>query len=1088
MLEVRMLGQFEVRVDGKPVVISSRAAQSVLTFLLLHREIEHRRGKLAGLIWPEMEESNARSNLRHALWRLRKVLGKTYFLADKKTIAFNNEASFQLDVAILEREREPDTSIEKVASDLAVVHGDLLPGFYEDWIDAERERLQAIFQNKMQLLIDKLTERGRWRALREWCERWIAQARSPEPAYRGLMLAASGLGDLSGVAEAYQRCVEALRVDINVEPCEETQELYAQLLRGERLVEGIFEGPRHNLPTPTTPFIGREKEIDHILCQLQDPKCRLLTLLGPGGIGKTRLAIEAATRTLMDFPDGIFFIPLAPLDSPEWLGSRVADCMGFSLYGATDPEFQLLSFLHEKDLLLVFDNFEHLLDGASLITNILDRAPKVKILTTSRERLHLKQEWVFDVDGMQLPTTRDIESIEEYSAVQLFVDCAQRARSNFLVAESDSPSVVKICQLVEGMPLGIELAASWVRVLPCIEIATEVENNLDFLRTSIRDVPERHRSIRAVFEHTWSLLQENVRTVLKELSVFRGGFTRESAAKIAGADLTTLAGLVDQSILRMTPSGRYQFHKLLRQYAEDKLRQRPDDEKSILQSHCRYYAEFLKRLEEDWSERNALRQIEIELENIRKAWAWAVEHRLIDEIGLLHESLFRFYETRSMFQEGLISFGKAVEAIELERVNASGMDQRVVGVHAKVLSKKSSFHFRLGQYDPARKIAMEGQKIARSIGDQYAEASALGILGNIAYREGDYTQSLQYYEQSLQIWRALEDLRCTAILLNNIGNVIGTMDGIAAAQESLNEALDIFRKINDLRGVAACTTNLGRMAEWVGDYEKAKDLHEESLAASQEVGSQLTIADSKFHLASVACALGAYDEANTLYLSSLEIRSEIGHQWGILHAKNALGYLRFLQKDLPEGERLIEESVVIADQIGDRWGLASAYSNLGHIAFALCEYQDAKSLFTDSYKIREEIGLQTDIASAIAELGMVEIQLSNLSEARNHLKAALEIVIEGVYIPLLASVLVKVAKLYKEVGEEEDAIEILANLMENPKLNQETRDDVERLLAELSSFRSPEEFNAVTKRGHQKSIQEVAKSSQEFLTAWSLPE
>jgi predicted ATPase len=325
---------------------------------------------------------------------------------------------------------------------------------------------------------------------------------------------------------------------------------------------------KHNLPAQRTSFIGRADEIADLTALLDDPECSLLTLVGPGGIGKTRLAIEVARQKIDDFRDGVYFVPLAPVADVENVPLAVLESLSYQFQqGSHGARQDVLSLLSEKHLLLVMDNFEHLLDGAGLITDILNTAPAVKILVTSREALNLQEEWVRTLTGVSYPTDGSLDRLEDYCAVQLFLDRARRMRGHFSI-EADPANIARICALTEGMPLALELAAGWLNTLTPADIVTEIEHNLDILSTRSRDVAERHRSMRAVFCHSWCLLSPEEKTVFQRLSLFRGGFTREAAAEVASASLDVLAALVAKSLLTLSATGRYTIHELLRQYAE----------------------------------------------------------------------------------------------------------------------------------------------------------------------------------------------------------------------------------------------------------------------------------------------------------------------------------------------------------------------------------------------------------------------------------------------------------------------------------------------------------------------------------------
>jgi len=461
-------------------------------------------------------------------------------------------------------------------------------------------------------------------------------------------------------------------------------------------------GPRlSNLPVHLTPFVGREAVLAEIAERLGDPDCRLLTLVGPGGCGKTRLALKAAEAQLDNYPHGVFFVRLAPLQSVEAIVPTVAKSLDFFFRVEGEPKQQLLDYLHQKAMLLIMDNFEHLLEDAGLVTEILKTAPEVKILATSRARLNVGGEHLFPVSGMSFPDEEAAEDASQYSAVQLFLTSARRVQPSFEPTADDLTDVGRICRLVEGMPLAILLAAGWMEMLVATEIAAEIDQSLDFLETKLRDVPERQRSMTAAFDYSWNLLTARSRAVMQALSVFRGGFTREAAQQVTGASLRELMALAHKSLLQRSTTGRYEVHELLRRYAAERLDESSTASEATHERHCAYYAAALQGWGADLKgarQQAAPAGMDAEIENARAAWNWAVEQGQLQRLDRMIERLCRFYAWRGRLQEGEAACRAAAERLAAP---ASGDCLRVL---VRALAWQSVFNLRLGRIEFANQL------------------------------------------------------------------------------------------------------------------------------------------------------------------------------------------------------------------------------------------------------------------------------------------------------------------------------------------------------------------------------------------------
>jgi predicted ATPase/DNA-binding SARP family transcriptional activator len=790
-LLLSLLGPFQVTLGGEPVTgFATDKVRALLAYLAVEAEHPHRREALAGLLWPDWPEDSARNSLRQALFQLRQVLGDRdanapFLLVDRKTVQFNLASDHGLDVEtfttlLLACQAHSHDSLEscelctqRLGKAAELYKGDFLAEFFlddsapfEEWALLKREWLRRQALETFSHLATHYEQRGEYRQAYRYAWRQVEMDPLREEAHRKLMRALALSGQRSAALAQYETCRQALAEDLGVEPADETTVLYERIRDGELSREIGWRRSAaarlHNLPGQLTPFIGREEELAQIDDRLEDPDCRLLTLVGPGGSGKTRLALQAAAGQIGLFSHGVYLVPLAPVRSIDLLVSTIAGALDFAFQDQEDPRAQLLDYLCVREVLLVLDSFEHLIQSESteLLIDILSAAPGVKIMVTSQERLNVQGEWILEICGLKYPelgrpglrTARGVsalrqgspvrpsnhqdnrragavpDDVEKYDAVQLFLQSARRIRGDFSLPIEAVSGVIRICQLVEGMPLGIELAAAWVQMFSCQEIAEQIEYDLDFLATSMRDVPERHRSTRAVFEHSWGRLSEEERRIFRKLSVFRGGFRKQAAELVADISLPRLFALVYKSLVRTDPSGRLEIHEILRQYAEERLQQMPDEAEQARDEHCDYYAEFLHRMEERLGgveRREALEEIGEEIENVRAGWGWAVAQGNESAIGKYVESLFLFYETRGWFHDGEEAFGRAVKRLE-----ETGQEGSVV--FWRLLARQGRMAYQIGLFEKAEELLRRSLAAFRRLDVPEEVAFCLDCLDELA--------------------------------------------------------------------------------------------------------------------------------------------------------------------------------------------------------------------------------------------------------------------------------------------------------------------------------------------------------------------
>lgn len=688
------------------------------------------------------------------------------------------------------------------------------------------------------------------------------------------------------------------------------------------------------LPAWPTAFIGRAGELNALVELLLDRDCRLLTLAGPGGIGKTRLAVEVAARVAGRFGDGACFVSLAEQSSPTFLVPAIADALGLTFHGQSEARVQILNQLRDRRLLLVLDNMEHLLAGVDLPVEIMARAPGVKLLVTSRERLNVQGEWVYELEGLPVPaegcSPAAGDDIESYGSIALFLQNARRVRVGFALSEGDRACITRICRLLEGAPLGIELAAAWIAVLSPCEIAGQIEKSFDFLTTPLRDTPERQRSLRAAFEHSWRLLPDEERRVLCRLAVFQGGFDRRAAEQVVGASPVTLLALVSKSLVRRRESGRFDLHEAVRQYALAYLAQ-DDEEDTTRDRHSEHYLLLLRARERDLkgpAQCEALAQLTEEIGNIRAAWAWAVAR---ENFGLITSAL-RSYgwmcEVGGRLQEGVAELELVVWA--LRDREPTPQERAALG---QALAQQGLLNFRLGRFDIA--LALFGESL-----------DLLRPLDNPAL--------------------LVDPLILSAIMLHLCGDY-------AASEARMREGATRARAAGDEWFQIYAHYNLGYIAALTGREAEGYDMMRHSLAAWRAGGDPRSISLGLNFLAPTAMRLGHYEQARAWLEESIALTTELGDLWGLGTAYRQLGAITLAHGDIAEARMHLNHSLDIYRGYVTGYDLVYTNLYLGECAAAEGDDAEAERIYLDS--IREASALRVDALAQEAAAGLAALRL-----------------------------------------------------------------------------------------------------------------
>ena len=884
----------------------------------------------------------------------------------------------------------------------------------------------------------------------------------------------------------------------------------------------------NNLPRQPTPLVGREDELAEIDELLAKPDCRLLTLVAPGGMGKTRLGLQAAAEQIETFRHGVFFVPLAGVVSADNIPSSIANALKLSFYGDEDLENQLHSYLAEKQLLLLLDNFEHLVDGAGAVADILTAAPGVKILVTSRRRLRLHAEWTFDVPGLSVPENGSLESATAHSSVALFLQSARRIQPGFNPRLEEVRAIIRICRLVDGMPLALELAAAWVKTLSCLEIAAEIESDLDLLATEMQDIPLRQRSVRAVFEHSWNDLSPKEQSAFAKLSVFRGGFSRNAAQNVTGATIGIMSKLINKSLLNRDSGGRFQVHELLRQFAAQKLEEDEETCRATQGHHAAYFSDFLKGFEESLirgARTKPVEQIDGELDNVLLAWRWAIEqaNRPALEFGM--RSLFWFYEVRAWYSEGEEAFRSAAEALTDSGKVIEGEDGGLVLAVINLRIRQAWFSSRLSRYKDVRTIPgptaesaadqmfeegdLEGYWVAGGVvintlygmGDYatarrflegiderlerdhdyrhtwpWAKGQNLANLGRIDGALGNYERARQLLQEGVDILRPLGDHIGVMLYLHTLGGILRILGEVDEARHLFQEGLDLAEDHSYPMGKVLALGDLGDLAYAEGEYENAREHFESSLALSEEIGDSRGRALALTNLGRVATALGEYDEAKGLFEQGLAITALSGNRRGTALTLDRLSQVHRLAGDLDQALELCRRSWQICQELGYRKGAILALLSRGEMALERAEHRAAREDFRDSLEASEDVGFVSGVMRSQIGLGRAALGMGELDQAEAHLQRGLSVGGESRQKRMELNALLSLAETKIAGDDLENGIQLLAMTANHPAADRYTREKAAADLEALKGSISPTQFEGLVARGRDLTLSAVRKT------------
>lgn len=1009
-LRIETLGGLRVLIGDTPAPgFISRKVDALLVYLACTRR-EHPRETLGELLWDDLSQERTMGNLRTALSDLQKHLAP-YLTVTRYSAGIALDAPVSVDLVTLNRALDAadrtvqlNESFSAAAADalsdaLQLVNGDFLRGFtikaargFEGWHTLEAERIRGRVIEAYGRLADHALSKRLFKQAAEYASRTLAFDPLWEPAHRIIMSALAHGGQRSQAIGQYETCCKLLDEELGLEPEDETAALYERIIAGEISAQAEAASAP-SLDLPSTPFVPRPALESRIEGLLNRPDARLISLVGPGGSGKTRLALNAAAKSASHFPDGIAFVPL---ERAEDTASAIAAIVGALPIGPQDLplERRLIEFLYGREMLLVLDTVERVAGIAAFVERLHTVARSTRILITSQAPLNIKAEYAVSVGGMDVPPPGAADA-DRYPSVALFAQHAERIAGEFDLT-AHLPDVAALCADVGGNPLAIELAAAWSRLMSPAQIRSEIQRSSDFLTSNASDIPERHRSMRAVFDWMWARFSPADRDLSVRFAVFSGDFSPETASAVTGASPAMLHALADRSLI-MLNGGRCRIHGLLRNFLIEKLNDQPALRDAVQHSHAAIMAAWVREKIAgliDYAGSDSVAQMIREADNLSTAWDYAIMSSDLALLEPLAEANFYFHRAMNRYAEGAALMDDAVTV-------SAGRDSRI---HGRICAFAGVLHMSRSRYEQARTLLVEG--IAElATHDLQLLRIAHDALGGTAYAQGDYE----------------------------------------AARTSFETALDIAYHINDQRGAAYALFRLGDIQAVLGDYDRASALLTEGLSLGEDATSPHDRVRYLNLLADLACKSGDYEAAHGHAEDALSAATMMGSRVQRGVALATLGRAAYGRKAYKESRDFLRRSIAQAEEIGNRWGKAFAQAYLARTCWQLNELAAARFHLEQAQTVANEI--QSAWLMAFIQRLRALPNIERASSPIPLLGIALHLARSIKAIPLALDALAALASSLHDAGEHEAAAQFAQATAADPTAEADARDIAQRVLA-----------------------------------------
>jgi predicted ATPase/DNA-binding SARP family transcriptional activator len=945
-LALHFLGTPQLYLDNSLINTERRKAIGLLAYLANERG-QHSRESLSAFLWPDYEQSKAFTNLRHTLWEIQKAIGEGWLNADRNKIGLNEQADIWLDVAQFKSLSEQSRSqkddllrISLLVDSAKLYRNQFLAGFnlkdaysFNEWILAKSEELRRDLADILNTISEDYCVLNQPEKAIPYARRLITLDPLNESSHRRLMNIYNHAGQHSAALMQYKTCEQVLREELQLDPQPETLALYKIIRKGELKPAQVARQketalPKHNLPSQLSSFFGREKEQVEIMDLVS--KNRLVTLVGTGGIGKTRLSLQIAEKVVSAFKDGVWFIELAPLSDPALILNTIASVLGVREEQGRPLMATMLDWLRDKDMLFVLDNCEHLVKAcAEFAAAGLLATRGIRILASSREALGTAGERVYHVPSLEIPNPKDsisIETVTKFAAMRLFIERATQALKSFSLTNANAPGVVQICYRLDGIPLAIELAAARVKVLRVDQIAQRLDNRFRLLTSGSQAVLPRHQTLRAMIDWSYDLLSETEQVLFRRLSAFVGGWTLEAAESVCAGEriesldvLDLLDHLIDKSLIGMDEQAvepRYQMLETIRQYAREKLVDSNEDEK-MHDQHLSFFVQFAEYTEPmfytpqltEW-----LPRLESEHRNLQAALEWACE-RNIEASLWLAGLLERFWFFGDHVSEAYTWYS---------RVLNDGARAPITKGLALALYSSGCVSLNLEHLDEAQVSLELSITFWQQLGEQQRLASSLAWLAYLFLQRGESEHACAIYSENESLFRTSSGTGPSlAWILSCWGAASAAVcQNDPAAKALLDEALSLAHSLQDPLLILLAFSSLGDWAVLQGDYENALRYFQESLVWRRQLGTQWIIAAGLRQVANEMCLRGDYQQAEPLYSEALAMARSSGDQHSEAFISQALGEVEIHRGNFKQATMLLTESLSSFRKWEDALGIA----------------------------------------------------------------------------------------------------------------------------------------------------------------------